>query len=269
VALEHDRQLMGETAAFVGRQLKVTLAHPTRLRHVLSPARWRPFLRKLRRARASEVGRWVDAGDGFRRREYTSYDEYVAHQASKLKAKNLEHYDVEFEAVLAERLATLPVALAGTSVLCLAARLGTEVRAFRGHGAFAVGIDLNPGRDNRLVLPGDFHELQFADGSVGLVFSNSLDHALDLDRLLGEARRVLGDDGHLLVEAMYGAEDPQHQSDFGLWEAASWTHLDDLVDRIAGTGFRLVTRAPFTVPWSGEALLFAAATTSPGPARAR
>ena len=37
-----------------------------------------------------------------------------------------------------------------------------EVRAFLDHGAFAVGIDLNPGRDNRYVMVGDFHQLQFA-----------------------------------------------------------------------------------------------------------
>ena len=48
------------------------------------------------------------------------------------------------------------------TVLCLAARIGTEVKAFLDLGCFAIGIDLNPGTDNRYVVHGDFHDLQFA-----------------------------------------------------------------------------------------------------------
>ena len=46
-------------------------------------------------------------------------------------------------------------------MLCLGARLGTEVRALHNLGYFAIGIDLNPGVDNPYVLMGDFHKLVF------------------------------------------------------------------------------------------------------------
>ena len=55
---------------------------------------------------------------------------------------------------------------------------------FIDHGAFAVGIDLNPGRDNRWVVIGDFHALQYADASVDVVYTNSFDHVFELERVL-------------------------------------------------------------------------------------
>ena len=61
-----------------------------------------------------------------------------------------------------------------SSMLCLGARLGGEVRAFRRLGALALGVDLEPGLNNRHVLPGDVHALQFADGVFDYAFTNIL-----------------------------------------------------------------------------------------------
>ena len=130
---------------------------------------WSQLKKTALRARIGR--RWGRApeGAGLAQRVYPDYDTYLAHQRLKvdaLRVKSLEGHDLRFHAALSDRLARSPVELHGKSVLCLAARLGTEVRAFIDQGAFAVGIDLNPGRENRWVVVGDFHALQFADASV-------------------------------------------------------------------------------------------------------
>lgn len=162
-------------------------------------------------------------------------------------------HDRQFYAGLTQRLAALPFDLRGRNVLCLAARQGTEVRAFIDHGAFAVGIDLKPLPASRHVLNGDFHELQFADASVDVVFTNSLDHAFDLERILGEVRRVLKPEAHFVVEANVEADEGGAAA--GPYESMVWKSADDLLERLEAEGFRLETRSPFDVPWQGEQLV--------------
>jgi SAM-dependent methyltransferase len=144
----------------------------------------------------------------------------------------------------------------GRSVLCLAARIGTEVKAFLDVGAFAVGIDLNPGEANRYVLYGDFHALQFSDASIDFVFTNSLDHAFDLGRLSREAARVLKPGGMLLVEALRGRREGAQP---GFFESFWWQSIDELIAALAKNGFTLQQRAAINYPWEGEALGFSLA----------
>lgn len=184
-------------------------------------------------------------------RSYGSYDEYVRHQRSKLPLVDLREYDKTFRLSLAKRLKQGK--WAGKSVLCLAARIGTEVRAFHDAGAFAVGIDLEPGDRNSWVLPGDFHNLVFPDKCVDGVYCNSLDHALDLTKLLGEVKRVLKKDGTLLLDAQHGSDE------FDDWAATSWRSVDDLISVVEAAGFALQDRQPISVPQPGEQLTFAVA----------
>ena len=198
--------------------------------------------------------RWEDAG-GFGLRRYPDYETYVEHQKTKfsaLRSSSVHRHERRFYPALVERLAGMPLDFHGRSVLCLAARQGTEVRAFIGQGAFAVGIDLNPGPKNRYVVVGDFHDLQFADGSVDFVFTNSLDHAYDLDRIVAEVRRVLRPDGAFIVEANAAGE--EEAASAGAYEATVWKDVDALVERITAHGFALEARRPFDVPWTGEQL---------------
>lgn len=188
---------------------------------------------------------------GFRSRHYGSYEEYVRHQRSKLALVDLSEYDEQFRSDLAARLKGDD--WKGKSVLCLAARIGTEVRAFHDVGAFAIGIDLNPGKDNNSVLPGDFHHLIFPDNCVDGVYCNSLDHAFELGKVLREVKRVLKRPGVLLVDAQEkGLEDDN-------WTATAWKTVDDLVHAVEQAGFILQRRKPITVPQSGEELRFATA----------
>lgn len=227
---------------------------PGRLREVFRPRRWRQFFSILFfNARAGN--RWNTAPDaqGLKKREYASYDDYVRHQQSKFQYLDLADYDVTYRRQLKERLEGAALLKKGCNVLCLGARQGTEVKAFHDLGCFAVGLDLNPGKENAFVLPGDFHRVQFPSESVDVVFTNSFDHAFDAAKLLGEIWRLLKPGGTLIVEAIHGeAQDiaPDHYASF--W----WRRVDDLIALIGRHGFKALRRKSFSEPWPGEQIVF-------------
>jgi SAM-dependent methyltransferase len=205
---------------------------------------------------------WANGGSVMRR-TYRDYEHYKEHQKSKLDALGASNVDAGLDAplyrVLMERLARYAFPR-GTTVVCLAARRGGEVRAFIEHGCFAVGIDLNPGPENQYVVVGDFHHLQFADGSVDVVFTNSLDHALELDKVFAEVVRILKPGGRFLVETAYGFNEtdlPSH------WEATFWATTADLVERISAHGLALVERLDIEQPHKGVHLQFRSGAHAP------
>ena len=118
-------------------------------------------------------------------------------------------------------------------MLCLGARLGTEVRALHSLGHFAVGIDLNPGPKNPYVLPGDFHDLVFADGSVDCIYTNALDHVFELEKVIAEATRVLAPGGIFLAEFEIGFSEGHTP---GSYEATHWRDSQQLIDTIRDLG---------------------------------
>lgn len=120
--------------------------------------------------------------------KYKSYKDYVRHQCEKLGKKEgiIREHDRAYEEIVFGRYSDV----SGKKVLCLAARLGGEVRAFKRLGADAIGIDLNPGRGNKDVIKGDFHDLKFKDKSFDISFCNSLDHVLYPDKFFMEVKRV-------------------------------------------------------------------------------
>lgn len=200
--------------------------------------------------------RWRDSNGRLAGRIYPNYQAYVAHQRVKLDAARerfLRGHDQRFYTALRERLRALPYSFERRSVLCLGARQGTEVRVLIDEGAFAIGIDLNPGKENRHVVIGDFHDVQFATGSVDVVYTNSLDHAFDLDRVLEETRRVLAADGFFIAEVGRGTEEGGGP---GFYESLAWASVDDMAARIEARGFRLAHRSDFTATWKGEQLVF-------------
>jgi SAM-dependent methyltransferase len=187
------------------------------------------------RAFASEL--W-EKGEGLAARHYASYDEYLAHQSSKLGQISERLYETEAEDLADfERRFGGCVELAGArSVLCLGARLGTEVRALHRLGYFAIGIDLNPGPGNPCVLTGDFHALVFPDGSVDAVYTNALDHAFDLGRLTAEIRRVLRPGAIFIADVLDGFDQGFIPGEF---ESMHWRSIDALAAAVAEKG-RLV-----------------------------
>ena len=194
-----------------------------------------------------------NAKSSFQNRSYDSYEAYLEHQKAKLETHDFANYDTEFRTALRERLAALKVDWPARNVLCLAARIGTEVKAFLDLGCFAIGIDLNPGKENRYVVQGDFHDLQFAPESVDVVYTNSLDHAFDIDRIAKEVLRVLKPDGLLIVEAVQGRDQGVNP---GFFESFFWKNIDELVQVIEKAGFNVSQRTPISHPWPGEAICF-------------
>ena len=172
-------------------------------------------------------------------REYSSYDEYVRHQAEKsniVGEKFLSDGKV-FGKHLEERIRSVGLIKQGMSVLCLGARLGFEVESFIRCGCFAVGIDLNPGKDNKHVVVGDFHNIDFADSSVDVVFTNSLDHSFDLKKVLKEIKRVLKNNGIFVVELNAGSKEGYK---FKYYESVSWDNLNDMILIFSEAGFKII-----------------------------
>lgn len=210
----------------------------SRLRHGFGAggkARRRSEKRARREAKFESQERWQRADSGFAARRYASYDDYVAHQASKLDivyARRKEKDEVEiFE--FSRRFSTCAELAGKRVVLCLGARLGTEVKALHQLGYFGIGIDLNPGPNNEWVLYGDFHRLAFSDGAIDAVYTNALDHVFDLERVLQEARRVLRPDGILIVDLLPGYEEGFTPGEF---EATHWPRAEALLTEIERLG---------------------------------
>ena len=125
----------------------------------------------VKRAENDGLG-WKDEA-GFHVRNYTKYEAYLEKQASKLDGRLgwCQKRSDELRKALVIRLREMKIE-AGLSVLCLGARLGGEVQAFIDIGCFAVGLDLNPGEKSMYVVHGDFHQLQYADSSINIVYIN-------------------------------------------------------------------------------------------------
>ena len=173
-------------------------------------------------------------------RTFDSYDAYVYDQGGKARGnretllahlqKNTKGYTRIFREA-AKRLKP-------GAVLCLGARtgaesLGAEAAGFTG----SVGIDLHP--VGPTVLRGDWHNLQFGDASFANIYCNSLDHCLDLDKMLAEVKRVLAADGRFYVMATnrVGATEEKWRQKPGN-EALFWGESSDrLVEAICGHGF--------------------------------
>jgi len=219
-----------------------------------SPARVSRYLR-FQRLRWLAKGGWSDGQGGTASKSFSSYEDYIRLQQSKLEYLDLTAHEGRFRKVLAERMAHLGLVPRGARVLCLGARLGAEVAAFRDIGAFALGVDLNPGRENPWVMFGDFHRLEFPDAVVDVVYSNSLDHSFDLTRVLAEVGRLLTETGLLIIEADPGIEDNTGIAP-DLWASFQWPTVSALADRIADHGFELITRSNFEYPRAGTCLVF-------------
>lgn len=235
---------------------------PRRLMEALRPRRWRQFFSILTfNARAGNRWKTESNNAPFKRREYATYEQYLRHQQSKLQYLDLADYDVNYRRQLGARLQNLPGLQRGATVLCLGARQGTEVKAFHDVGCFAVGLDLNPGPENKFVLHGDFHQVQFPAESVDIIFTNSFDHVFDAEKLIGEIRRLLKPGGRLIIEAIAGeaqASAPDHYASF--W----WQHVNDLADLLSKHGFAVERRTAFTEPWPGEQLCLRKLQTEAG-----
>jgi len=186
------------------------------------------------RHRLFESNSWQRDGS-IARRQYGSYEDYLRHQSSKLTLIR-RRLDERYEEDLAEfrrRFSGCAALREVRSVLCLGARIGTEVKALHSLGHFAVGIDLNPGPDNEVVLRGDFHRIAFPEGSVDAVYTNALDHAFDFARMIREVHRILRPEGVFIVDHLKGYDEGFVP---GRFDAMYWATSESLHQQICDGG---------------------------------
>src|SRR5664280_1039590 len=244
----------GESAASarsrVIDQLVKTCRRPGRIWRLGDPGLGKVILDTVR-----QPGTWSqEVRLGLRVRRYGNYGTYLRHQMAKPHSSIDPDHDERFRAALATRLRGEPRVTAGLSVLCLGARWGTEVKAFHDLGCCAVGVDIKPGAGTAIVLQGDFHNLAFPAKSVDIVYTNSLDHAADIERLLAEILRVVKPDGSVHVEAALGRAQGHPP---GTYESFYWESIDAVVNLLVVKGLRRVRRSAFDQPWAGEHLVLA------------
>ena len=141
-------------------------------------------------------------------RKYKNYDKYLKHQSKKFDigfSKKIKKFMPEcfpnsirsFE----KRVNGFKSYIKQSKILCLGARTGAEVVAFKNLGFIdAIGIDVNPGKNNKYVIKGDFHNMDFEDNTFDTVYSNCIDHAWNLRKLSKEIYRVSNKKARLILE---------------------------------------------------------------------
>ena len=147
--------------------------------------------------------------------EYADHAAYLEHQAIKTADPEVI---ARFAAMREKRIIKFSKAFAflreffpaGGNTLCLGARYGEEVAAFRSMGWAAIGVDLHHYSD--LVIVADFHRLPWPTGWFDLVFSNAIDHVNDMQAFTAEIRRVLRPDGWVFVQLFF------RDKDFGMFD---------------------------------------------------
>lgn len=173
-------------------------------------------------------------------RTFPSYEDYVYKQGRKARGHAdflLRHLDKK-TGWFAKLFSGARTHLRPGAILCLGARtgaenLGADLAGFKG----SAGIDLHP--IGHGVFQGDWHALQFADHSFPNVYTNSLDHCLDLDKLCAEVRRVLEPHGRFYVMATNRSQSLETWLAKGKNEALYWPTSDDLAAAICERGFDL------------------------------
>ena len=214
-------------------------------------------VQRLYRKLSRRFATWETDSLGVARRHYRNYETYLRHQMAKLRERpeTVEHFDRLIAEALPQRISDLDLTTA--RVVCVAARRGGEVRAFRSLGAFAWGVDIAPGLGNAYVTVGDMHDLcEIAPDSADIIYTNSLDHSYELAEVVRAAGRVLRPGGLFIVELIEGIEP-------GNFESRRWRSIEEVVSALLRTGppessryesrktFRLISKKHFDSPWSG------------------
>ena len=88
---------------------------------------------------------------------------------------------------------------------------------------------------------------------MDVVYTNSLDHAFDIERMAKEVLKVLKPDGLFLVEAVHGRDQGINP---GFFESFFWKNIDELVGVFENAGFKVWRRMTIAYPWPGEQICF-------------
>jgi len=184
---------------------------------------------EMARIRLGTSGFEIDSTEGLSNgqtiRKYKSYDQYVRHQVTKArflsgwKENRVSYFKNQFMSSK-----SLSEVGENETLLCVGARFGEEVAVLREMGYLAIGIDLNPEQENKFVLFGDVHQIEFPNSVFDKAFCNVLDHVLDLEKALREIARVLKSPGQLVLHISH--------SEPGDFEVRGWDSAEKFAERI-------------------------------------
>ena len=177
--------------------------------------------------------------------DYGEASQYEKRQGSKLtkKFKKIVGYDKNIFIELHKRFAKWKdeegnmgyEAFVGKNVLCVGARLGAEVKAFKKLGAVAVGIDFNPGERNPHVMFGNALDIMFPSSAFDFLYINVMDHISDWPAFLEETKRVLKPHG-----IFFNDLDQNKMDDFAVHDNVK--ERKKLEQLVATKGFEEVSR---------------------------
>ena len=183
-------------------------------------------------------------------KEYASYEDYLADQVEKLNLREdyvrqksrRKYFDFCADFACFENYLDK-----GCKILCLGARFGEEVRAFRALGYDAIGIDLW-GAEGDLVIKGDWNDLPF-ENELDVIYTNSIDHAWSVDMLVGQIKKALKPAGKVIIALdqnhTHGANNKKIKAKLDnpdRYEAVLWNSDEDITNAFEHYGFNLATR---------------------------
>ena len=164
------------------------------------------YMRILRREASNITLPFFDKPTGkvIRKFGYENYQQYKMHQAYKFNEILHKHGGfsnlliMRWRLIFFEHLQPLKKLLpTNAKILCVGARQGTEVEVLRDLGFLnTAGCDLNPGPKNPYVVYGDFMDHIQHDASFDAIYTNAIDHALDLKLFFKEQARILKHNGY-------------------------------------------------------------------------
>ena len=106
--------------------------------------------------------------------------------------------------------------------MCLGARTGQEVQAFKNLNIDSIGIDIVPSEP--LVIYGDIHQIPFENETYEIIFTNIVDHSLYPEKLVKEAERVTKPKGLIIVHISVGNSTDR----YGVTEIATPASIENL-----------------------------------------
>lgn len=176
----------------------------------------------------------------------TDYDDYIRRQGKKLiafpdkfSANNAKKID-SFARIFKTNIITLNYP---GNVLCLGARAGWEVLGAKKAGFVgSVGIDLFPASED--VIQADWHHTPFGDSLFYNVYTNSIDHCCDLDKLIAESKRVLRPGGvfFLMITQRedWKGQDTKTRLEKSNVEFLAWDNVSEFIPIFGSFGFKLI-----------------------------
>jgi SAM-dependent methyltransferase len=178
-------------------------------------------------------------------KEYPDYETYLEEQVAKVRGRE-DYIRLKSQRKLRDFFLDFirfyGFIRDGCRVLCLGARFGEEVRAFRRLGYEAIGIDLWADEGD-LVIKGDWNDLPF-ENEFDVIYTNSIDHAFNIETMAEQVEKALKKDGIMIIALdqnhTHAAGDRKIKAKFAnpdRYEAVLWNADEDILEKF--TNFTL------------------------------